>query len=320
MDLVVKNGRVIDPERKIDAVTDVVIREGKIRSVGSAPASDIPILDATGFIVAPGFFETVGIAIVKGRDIAWTDASRARRVAIVSESLAKRLFGERDAIGQRLNVGLQPERTDLEVVGIAADARLYNVKDSNLLAVYTAALQDPQVNYKCVVIRGTGVSLRDVKRVVESFGRENMDRMVTLRYISERALLQERLTAMFSTFFGALALLLAAVGVYGLMSYAVAQRQREIGIRVALGAEARRVMAEILRDGLKVAAAGAAVGLAGALAAVQLVRSLLFGVTPYDPATLALAPLSLIVVAALAALVPALRAASVDPVVALRAE
>jgi len=270
--------------------------------------------------VAPGFFETVGIAIVKGRDIAWTDASRARRVAIVSESLAKRLFGERDAIGQRLNVGLQPERTDLEVVGIAADARLYNVKDSNLLAVYTAALQDPQVNYKCVVIRGTRISLRDVKRVVESFGRENMDRMVTLRYISERALLQERLTAMFSTFFGALALLLAAVGVYGLMSYAVAQRQREIGIRVALGAEARRVMAEILRDGLKVAAAGAAVGFAVALAAVQLVRSLLFGVTPYDPATLALAPLSLIVVAALAALVPALRAASVDPVVALRAE
>src|SRR5207244_1450500 len=113
---------------------------------------------------------------------------------------------------------------------------LYNVKDSNLLALYTAALQDPQVNYKCVVIRGTGVSLRDVKRVVESFGRENMDRMVTLRYISERALLQQRLTALFSTFFGALA------------------------------------------------------------------------------------PLSLIVVAALAALVPALRAASVDPVVALRAE
>src|SRR5207253_10796388 len=109
--------------------------------------------------VAPGFFETVGIAIVKGRDIAWTDASRARRVAIVSESLARRLFGERNAVGQRLNVGLQPERNDLEVVGIAADARLYNVKNSNVLAVYAAALQDPQVNYKCVVVRGMGVAL-----------------------------------------------------------------------------------------------------------------------------------------------------------------
>jgi len=289
-----------------------------------APLGETAILDR-GVLsqrtpVAPGFFETVGITIVNGRDIAWSDNSRARRVAIISESLARRLFGERNAIGQRLNVGLQPERNDLEVVGIAADARLYNVKNSNLLAVYTAALQDPQVNYKCMVIRGTAVSLRDVKRVVESFGRENMDRMVTLRYISERALLQERLTAMFSTFFGALALLLAAVGVYGLMSYAVAQRQREIGIRVALGAEARRVMAEILRDGLKVAAAGAAVGFAGALAAVQLVRSLLFGVTPYDPMALAAAPLSLIVIAALACVVPALRAARVDPMVVLRAE
>ena len=290
-----------------------------------APAAETAILErgapSQRTPVAPAFFDAVGIPIVKGRDFTWRDNSRAGRVAILSESLARRLFGERDPIGQRVNVGLQPERRDVEVIGVAADARLYSVKSPNLLAVYTAALQDPQANFKCLVIRAAGlVSPRDLKRAVESFGRENLDRMVTLRYITERALLQERLTAMCSTFFGALALLLAAIGVYGLMSYAVAQRQREIGIRVALGAAAPRVMAEILRDGLAVAGTGAAIGFAAALGAVQLVRSLLFGVTPYDPTTLAAAPLSLIVIAALACVVPARRAARVDPMIVLRAE
>jgi predicted permease len=270
--------------------------------------------------VSPGFFAAVGIQLVKGRDFSWSDRSRGRRVAILSESLAKRLFEDRDVIGQRLQMGLQPEPQDLEVIGVAADARLYNVKNPSLLAIYTPALQDPQVNYKCLVIRGTAVSLREVKRAVESLGRENLDRMVTLRYISERALLQDRLTAMFSTFFGALALLLAAIGVYGLMSYTVEQRRREIGIRVALGADARRVMTEVVRDGVSVTLAGAAAGFAAALAAVQLVKALLFGVTPHDPLTLAAAPLSLLLIAVIACAVPAFRASRVDPMIALRAE
>jgi putative ABC transport system permease protein len=270
--------------------------------------------------VSPGFFDAVGIQLVQGRDFAWSDRSRSARVAILSESLAKRLFADRAAIGQRVRIGLQPDVPALEVVGVAADARLYNVKNANVLAIYTAAVQDPQANYKCLVIRGTAVSLGDVKRAVESLGRENMDHMVTLRYISERALLQDRLTAMFSTFFGALALLLAAIGVYGLMSYTVEQRRREIGVRVALGADARRVMTEVVRDGVSVTFAGAAAGFAAALAAVQLVKSLLFGVAPHDPVTLAVAPLSLLLIALIACAIPARRAARVDPMIALRAE
>src|SRR5262249_7301609 len=159
-------------------------------------------------------------------------------------------------------------------------------KSADLHAIYLPALQDPQVNYKCIVIRGNAIALRDVKHAVEGLGRENLDRMVTLRYISERALLQDRLTAMFSTFFGALALLLAAIGVYGLMSYTVEQRRREIGIRVALGADTRRVMTEVVKDGVSVTLAGAAVGFAAALGSVQLVKALLFGVAPHDPVTL----------------------------------
>jgi ABC-type antimicrobial peptide transport system permease subunit len=230
------------------------------------------------------------------------------------------LFGNADPIGQRVRGGLTAERQDLEVIGVAADARLYDVKSPNLLAVYTPALQDPNANYKCFVIRGEHVPYGAVKQAVESLGRENLGAMVTMRYITDRALLQERLTAMLSGFFGTLALLLAGVGLYGLMAYAVAQRQREIAIRVALGADTARVMREVIRDGLAVSLGGVAVGLAAALAATELVKSLLFGVTPRDPVTLVAAPALLVAITILASVVPALRAARVDPMIALRAE
>jgi putative ABC transport system permease protein len=274
-----------------------------------APAGESSVLpngvESTGSPVSPGFFDAVGIAIVKGRDFGWTDSSRGRRVAVISQSLARRLFGEREAIGQHLRVGLQPERQDLEVVGVAADARLYNVKNPNVFAVYTPALQDPAVNFKCFVVRGTDISYPALKRAVEALGRENVGEMVSLRYITDRALLQERMTAMLSGFFGVLALLLAGVGLFGLMSYTVARQRREIGIRIALGAEPRRVMADVVRDGLAVTLTGVAVGFALALASVQLVKSLLFGVTPHDPLTLVAAPVSLLVIAVVASLWPA---------------
>jgi ABC-type antimicrobial peptide transport system permease subunit len=144
--------------------------------------------------------------------------------------------------------------------------------------------------------------------------------MVTMRYITDRALLQERLTAMVAGFFGTLALLMAAIGLYGLMRYAVTQRQREIGIRMALGADAVRVMRDVIRDGLAVSLGGVGIGLAVALATTQVVKSLLFGVTPRDPVTLLAAPALLVAITLLASAVPAIRAARVDPMIVLRAE
>jgi predicted permease len=270
--------------------------------------------------VAPGFFDAIGIPMLQGRDFTFADNARARRVTILSQSLARRLFGERGAIGQHVRVGTLPDRQDVEVIGVAADARLYDVKNPNVFAAYMAALQDPSASFKCYVVRATDLSHAELKRTVEALGIESLGNMVTLRYITDRALLQERLTAMLSGFFGALALLLSAIGLYGLMAYAVAQRQREIGIKVALGAEPSRVMTEVVRDGLAVTLTGVAAGFAVALATVQLVRSLLFGVTPHDPLTLLAAPASLIVVAVVACLLPAARAARVDPMIALRAE
>src|SRR5262245_1428560 len=128
------------------------------------------------------------------------------------------------------------------------------------------------------------------------------------------------MSAALAAFFGVLALLLSAIGLYGLMSYAVTQRRREIGIRVALGARPDRVMRDVIGDGLSVALAGVGAGMLAALAAVQLVKSLLFGITPYDPVTLVAAPASLLVVAIAASALPAARAARVDPMEALRAE
>jgi putative ABC transport system permease protein len=289
-----------------------------------APIAEQSLLErgvpSTRTPVAPGFFEVVGIPLVTGRDFSWQDGSRGRPVTILSRSLAQRLFGSTDPIGQRVRIGLAADRQDVEVIGIAADARLYDIKNPNLLSVYVPALQDPIANNKCFVIRGADVSYTALKQAVESLGREELGQMVTLRYITDRALLQERLTATLSGFFGALALLLTAIGLYGLMSYAVAQRQREIGIRVALGAEPARVMRQVIGDGLGICLWGVAIGLGAALAATQLVKSLLFEVTPRDPVTLMAAPALLVAVAVLASLVPAIRATRVDPMIALRAE
>ena len=289
-----------------------------------APISEQSVLErgvqSTGAQVSPGFFDAIGIQLVKGRDFSWQDSSRARRVAILSHSLAQRLFGPGDPIGQRVRVGLTPELQEVEVIGVAADARLYDVKNPNLLAIYLPALQDPDANYKCFVIRGTNVSYGALKQAVESLGREELGAMVTMRYITDRALLQERLTAMIAGFFGMLALLLAGIGLYGLMSYAVAQRQREIGIRMALGADTARVVRDVIRDGLAVSVGGVGIGFAAALAATQVVKSLLFGVTPHDPLTLLAAPTLLVGITIIASAVPAMRAARVDPMVVLRAE
>jgi putative ABC transport system permease protein len=270
--------------------------------------------------VAPEFFDVLGIALVSGRDFSWRDSSTARRVVIVSQSLARSLFRDEPAVGQRIRVGVRPEDQDVEVVGVVGDARLYDLTSSNLFAAYVPALQDINVDFKCFVFRGRNVPLAELKQRVETLGRELVGKTESLSYITGRTLLQERMTAALASFFGALALLLAAVGLYGLMTYSVTQRRREIGIRVALGAEPLRVMTEVVRDGLAVTLGGVVVGFAAALGTSVLVKSLLFGISHHDPVTLLAAPTSLIVITIAACLLPAARAARVDPMLALRAE
>lgn len=273
--------------------------------------------------VSPNLFDVLGMSVRAGRDFTWSDHSRSRRVAIVSETLARRLFPDTPAIGQRVRMGVLPQRQDLEIVGVVADAHIYDLKDPNLASLYVPSLQEPGlVDGKCFVIRGSNVPFADLKTLVASFGRESVDAAQgqSLDYIVGRVLLQDRLIAAFATFFGVVALLLAAVGVYGLMSFEIAQRRREIGIRVALGAVPGRILRAVLADGLIVAALGLAAGAVAAVTSVRLIGSLIFGISAHDPVTFTLAPAALLTIAVAACFGPALRASRTDPVTTLRAE
>jgi putative ABC transport system permease protein len=291
---------------------DVLLRTGETPDAGGLTATRSP--------VSPGFFQAIGIRIVSGRDFDWRDNSRGPGVTILSQSLATRLFGNANPVGQRVRIGVDPSRAGLEVIGVAADARLYDMKNPDVFAAYTPALQDPNASFKCFVIRGGNISFRKLVQTVESLGRERVGNIVTLQYITNRSLLAERLTAMAASFFGSLVLLLAGIGLLGLMSQSVAQRRKEIGIRMALGADLSRVMWDVVGEGLTVTVAGLAIGIVAALVAVRVVKSLLFGVTPQDPLTLAAAAASLLIIAIVACVVPASRAARVDPLIVLRAD
>ena len=259
--------------------------------------------------------------MLAGRDFDWRDHSHSRRVAVISQSVADRVYGGRAALGQRVRIGTTADSQDVEVVGIVADARLYDLKDSNVAAAYVPALQTADPAWKCYVLKGQGVSMAAVQQAVESLGVELINSPVeSLSFIVDRALLRERLVAAFAAFFGALALLMAGVGLYGLTSYHVSERRREIGIRMALGADARRVMGGVVGEAIQITAVGVLVGGAAALATAQLLRTLLFGVTAYDPVTMITAPSLLLMIALAACVEPAARAARVDPMLALRAE
>jgi ABC-type antimicrobial peptide transport system permease subunit len=162
--------------------------------------------------------------------------------------------------------------------------------------------------------------MTDVSRVVDALGREYIGNVETLEHITDAVLLHERLTAAFAGFFGVLALALAAIGLYGLMSFAVTQRRHEIGIRIALGADGARITRQIVGNALAITCMAVGVGLWLSLASAPVLRSLLFGVTAHDPLTFVGAPLTLAAVATIASLVPARRAARTDPMVVLRAE
>jgi predicted permease len=291
---------------------------GELVASASSPA-DAAGVRATFMSVSPQLFDVLRIPMREGRDFGWGDHSRSRRVAVVSQTLAERLFNGAPALGQRVRVGIHPRRQDLEIVGVVGDAHIYDLKDPNLASIYVASLQEPDlVDGKCLVVRGAGTSLQAIDAALSPFGHEVVSKAESMEYIVDRVLLRDRLTAMFATFFGAIALLLGAVGVYGLMAFEVNQRLREMAIRVALGADRRILVKNVVGDGVGIAATGLAAGVLLALSSVGVLRSLIFGVTPYDGATIVAAMATLSAVATLACVLPALRASKVDPTTILR--
>ena len=273
--------------------------------------------------VASNFLDTIEVPILRGRGLSARDEGGAPRVAVINQALASRYFGNKDPIGRRFGLNGPETSGQIEIVGIAKDAKYFQLRGEMPPTVYIPFFQESpgEANF---AVRTTGDPapliglIRQAVREVDS----NLPRLDirTLRQQVEGGWSQERLFANLSSFFGLLALLLAAIGLYGVMAYGVARRTNEIGIRMALGAQRGDVIALVMRESLLLVALGAVLGLATALASTRLISNLLFGLTATDPLTIALATLVMITSAALAGYLPARRAARVDPMVALRYE
>ena len=269
--------------------------------------------------VSDGFFQTLGLPIVRGRDFSIGDTTATAKVAILSEALEQRLFGQGQGLGARVRISRRPEWQDVLVVGIARDASLFDVRGGNQLIAYTPAVQSGSLaNYKFLIARAPETAAASLQRAIDDLGVEYIARFQTVEYSRGRTILQERVLAGLSAFFGALALLLVSVGVYGLLSYALSLRRKEFGIRLALGAEPARIAAQLTGSVAVTMTAGIAAGLALTVLTTPALRSVLVQTSPYDPAAIGGASIVLLLCGALAAAAPALRASRVEPLSELR--
>lgn len=275
-------------------------------------------------MTAPGFFDTMGIGFRGGRDFAWDDTEKAQRVVILSAKLAAEIFPSGDAVGRHIRIGTDPKRQDLEVVGVVGNAYINGVRTPQLSVVYADILQEGErAHWGNLLIRTSGdpaAVAPEVRRLLDSMGHEYVFGVKTLKQADDQALINERMTAALAEVFGALALLLAVVGLYGLMAFAVTRRAHEIGIRMALGAPRQGILWMVLGQTIRLVGIGIAFGVPCALAANRLIAHMLFGVSPDDPLTLVLVSLALLAAGAAAGLVPARRATAIDPMAALRCE
>ena len=274
--------------------------------------------------VTPTFPETFGLSLVAGRTLADRDDRHARRVAIVSESIATRYYAGRSAVGMRFCFSdrFHPDCA-VEIVGVVKDVRYNSLRAASPFTVYIPINQEVRVRGD-LQVRTFG-DPEDVAGAVHAAIRQFNPRLhvvhtTTLDRLLDESVVQDRLLATLSAAFAVVAVLLGAVGLYGITSYAVHRRTNEIGVRLALGASGSDVRWMVLRDVLAIVLAGAAVGIPAALGAGRLVRSLLFGLSPADPAVIAGSAALLLAVAALAGYLPARRATRIDPVAALRME
>ena len=273
--------------------------------------------------VGPGYFETMRIPMVHGRGFAEQDRPGAPRVVIVNETFARRFWPVQDPIGRSLDDG----GGTLQVLGIAKDGMYASLGEEPRPFFYLAALQSndsvrPEIDLTVIVrtARDPAAMLPALRREARALDPDLPIQLATMDQHLGLTMLPQRIGSMVLGLFGALGLALALLGLYGVLAFAVSQRTREIGIRIALGARAMDVRRLMLRRGVMITAAGVVVGLLLALAAGRLITRVLFDVSPNDPVTLVGVVLVFLAAAALAAYLPARRATRVDPVVALRSE
>jgi putative ABC transport system permease protein len=278
--------------------------------------------------VSPGYFRTIGIRMRSGRDFTDRDSATAPGVVIVSQMVARRLWPGEEPIGKRISMEDDPKPEDwLTIVGVVDDVRQLGLTEQPEPAIYQPYLQVTRtffLGHMTFAVRTASnpqrmaPAVRDVLRSLDK--NQPVQSISTMETVVSATTTEPRFQTRLLAVFAMLALVLAAIGVYGVLAYSVSERTHEIGIRLALGAGTGNVMGMVFRNSLTLAVAGVSLGTAGALVVTRVLEKYLFDVKPTDPATFAVVALVLAVIALLAGCIPARRATKVDPVVALRFE
>ena len=278
-------------------------------------------------VASAGYFPAMKIPLLRGRLFDASDKANGQHVAVISQSLAQRYWPEVDPIGQRIQFGnMDTDKRLMQIVGVVGDVRDATLEKEPQPTVYGYSLQRPQwwqVSRLSIVVRSDsdpGTLIPSLRSTVQGLRSDAPTSFSTLDEVVSSSFNARRFSLTLFAVFGGVALLITVIGLYGMLSYFVTERTREMGIRMALGAQRANVLALVIKQGFRLAVLGIVGGLAGAWALTRLMSSLLFGVTPTDSVTLASVALTLAIVALLACYLPARRATKVDPLVALREE
>ncbi|HKX28872.1 MAG TPA: ABC transporter permease [Blastocatellia bacterium] len=274
-------------------------------------------------VVGSDYFTTMGIPLILGRSFGPQDTSQSRKVAVISETMARRFFPNDSPLGKLFGIDGPQSSVQAEIIGVVKDARYRDLTEELQPMDYYPHAQRPQPLGN-LVVRFSGAPESIVPQVRQAIRQINrdlpIDEVVSISEHIGRSIIPQKLVARVASFFGLLALLLAGIGLYGVLSYAVVRRTNEIGIRMALGARRGDVLWLIIREALGLILIGVVIGLLATLAATQVASTLLFGLTPNDPLTIVAATSLLVAIAILAGYLPARRAAGVDPMAALQNE
>jgi predicted permease len=319
---------LLDDIRRLPGVTSASVSthtplSGAVWSEPAVPAGQaVPERDNAFFVGAgTGFFATLQIGLRAGRDFTDHDAADSPGVAVVNEAFAQRHFATQDAVGRHLSARVRGKRRDLEIIGVVRNTNAAGLRRPSPPTVYVAYRQLTGDFPTTLAVRAASPLGRVASDVQHALQSKLPGAPIEVRPLStqvEATFVQERMMATLGGGFGLLALTVACIGLYGLLSYSVAQHTKEIGIRMALGARAARIVAGVLTDGARLVGLGIAVGLPAAWAASRWVESMLFGLTPTDPVVIGGAIALLATAAQVAAYIPARRASRVNPLTALR--